>query len=100
MLKEAFKALTTKSDKLVFSEEFDTGDSFTVSAQAVLDGSDPLVVFLISEDGHSLTLPNEQLAEYVRLGLALLEDEAMSKTKRSPFGCRMMPQWQTQCASC
>lgn len=80
MLKEAFKALTAKSDKLVFSEEFDTGDSFTVSAQAVLDGSDPLVV-LISEEGHSLTLPNEQMAEYVRLGLTLLEGEAMSKTK-------------------
>ena len=79
-LKDAFKALATKNDKLLLSEEFDDGESFNVTLQVALEGSDPLTV-VISEDGHSLTLPTEELADYVRLGIALLDGEDMSKTK-------------------
>ena len=79
-LKDAFKKLAAKSDKLGFSKEFDTGDSFTVAVQDLPKGADPQTV-VISEEGHSLTLPSDALAEYVRLGLSLVEGEEMAKTK-------------------
>jgi hypothetical protein len=79
-LKTVFKALAGKSERLVFSAEFDTTESFVIFLIGPAEGDDPLTV-TISEDGHSVTLPNEALARYLRLGLALAEGEEFSKTK-------------------
>lgn len=76
-LTTAFKALAAKADKLVLSDEFDDGESWITALQ---DGPDPLTV-VISGDGHSLTLPTEELAGYARLGVALHEGTEMSKSK-------------------
>jgi hypothetical protein len=79
-LKTVFKALVEKCDKLVFSTEFDTTESFVLFVTEPPEGGDPLTV-TISEDGHSVTLPNQTIARYLRLGLALAEGEEFSKTK-------------------
>lgn len=79
-LKTVVKSLAEKSDKLVFSAEFDTIESFAIFMAEPAEGADPLTV-TISEDGHSVTLPNETLAGYLRLGLVLAEGEEFSKTK-------------------
>lgn len=79
-LKKVFKALAEKSDKLTFSSVFETSETFTVAVEEAHDGADPLTI-TISEDGHSLALPNEELAKFVRLGVVLAEGEEMSKTK-------------------
>lgn len=79
-LKDAFKALAAKSDKLLFSASFDDGEPFSITLQDAVGGSDPAIV-VISEEGHSLTLPNEELARFFRLGIALHEGAEMSKSK-------------------
>jgi hypothetical protein len=76
-LSAAFKAHTANTDKLVLSSEFDDGENWIAALQ---EGPDPLTV-VISGDGHSLTLPTEELAGYVRLGIALHEGTEMSKSK-------------------
>ena len=79
-LKDAFKALAAKSDKLLFSGAFDDGEPFNITLLDSLEGSD-LATVVISEEGHSLTLPTEELARYFRLGIALHDGAEMSKSK-------------------
>mgnify|MGYP001099694755 FL=1 len=40
-----------------------------------------MATVVISEEGHSLTLPTEELARYFRLGIALHDGAEMSKSK-------------------
>ena len=83
-LNACFKALAGKGDKLVLSEEFDTGEAFTVAVQAsgreAAEEADTWTVAL-SDEGHSVTLPSAELAESLRLGLALVEGEQMSRSR-------------------
>ena len=80
LLKDAFKALADKTDKLILSSEFDTGEGFVLTLQETPEDANTCTV-TISEDGHSLTFPNEELADYARLGINLAEGEEMSKSK-------------------
>ena len=79
-LRTAFKKLAETTDNLEFSKEFDTEDSFSVTVEDLAKGDNPETI-VISEEGHSLTLPSDELADYVRLGLAVVEGEAMTKQK-------------------
>lgn len=83
-LNACFKALAGKDDKLVLSEEFDTGESFTVVVQAsggeAAEEADTWTVAL-SDEGHNVALPSAELAESLRLGLALVEGEQMSRSR-------------------
>jgi hypothetical protein len=81
-LATAFKALAAQTDKLILSAEFEDGEGWITALQ---DGSDPLTV-VISADGHSVTLPTEELAGHVRLGIALHEGAEMSKSKLLGLG--------------
>lgn len=77
--KDVFKALTSKTEPLVLSEEFDEPDSFVVTLSDEKP-DDPLTVVL-SQEGHSVTLPTEPLARYLRAGLKLVEGADFSRTK-------------------
>ena len=79
-LKKAFKVLADKSDVLVFSPEFDTGENFTIILPEFPVNVDPLTL-TISEVGHSMTFPNKNLAVFSRLGLALFDGQEMSRNR-------------------
>ena len=74
-LKDAFKALA-ETAKLVLSSEFDTGESFIVTLSD-FDGDPDTHTLVLSEEGHSLTLPSAKTWRPMR-GLA----SDWSKAKR------------------
>ncbi len=78
-LKTVFKTLADKDARLDLSPEFDSGDPATV-ANPILDPDDPCRV-MVSDDGYTVTLPDNTLAGYVLLGLRLAEGEDITKTK-------------------
>lgn len=82
-LNACFKALAGKDAKLVFSEEFDTGESFAVSVQPPEERGEEAEAWTValSDEGHGVTLPTEELSGFMRLGLALVEGEDMSRSR-------------------
>ena len=79
-LKSAFKRLAAKTDVLVLSPEFDTGEEFTLILPEVPDNDDSLTL-TTSQIGHSITFPNMALVNYSYLGLAAVEGKELSKNK-------------------
>lgn len=82
-LNACFKALAGKDAKLVFSEEFNTGESFAVSVQPPEERGEEAEAWTValSDDGHGVTLPTEELTGFLRLGLALVEGEDMLRSR-------------------
>ncbi len=79
-LKDVVKALAEKTEKLAFSAQFDDGEAFTLAVSEPLAG-EAGDVLTMSDDGHAITFPSVNLADYARLGLALAVGEEMSKSK-------------------
>lgn len=77
-----FKLLARKDQKLIFSEAFDTGEPFQVIVLAPEQQDDNQTWLLpMSEEGHAVQLPSAELANYLRLGLSLIDGEEISRSK-------------------
>ena len=72
-LREAFSTITAKSDRLVYSSEFEVENTFELVLVNHGDppGGDASCTVTISSRGHRLTFPNEAVARYARLGFEL-----------------------------
>lgn len=80
-LRQVFRCMAPKGTALEYSEHFDTGEDFTVGAFHLPEDEDAEgpVILTISDEGHSITLPTNALAQLIRAGLQLIEGQEISK---------------------
>ena len=79
-LKRAFKTLADKTDVLILSPEFDTGEEFTLILPKLPESVDSLTL-TVSQLGHRISFPNMTLVNYLYLGLRPVEGKEMTKNK-------------------
>jgi hypothetical protein len=80
-LRQVFRRLAPAGTALEYSEHFDTGEDFTLGAFHLAEDEDAEgpSILTISDEGHSITLPTNELAQLIRAGLQLVEGQEISK---------------------